>query len=60
MIRVDKEEIKRKFEEKIIKQKNVMIKQYEEMEKLEKLNKKENGNEININVNFNGNKINKK
>ena len=40
MIRVDKEEIKRKFEEKINKQKNVMIKQYEEMKKLEKLNKK--------------------
>ncbi len=58
MIRVDKEEIKRKFEVKINKQKNVMIKQYEEMEKLEKLNKKENENEININVDFNENKIN--
>ena len=60
MIRVDKEEIKRKFEEKINKQKNVMIKQYEEMKKLEKLNKKENENEININVDFNENKINNK
>ena len=55
MIRVDKEEIKRKFEEKMNKQKNVMIKQYEEMEKL---NQKENGNEININFDFNDNKIN--
>ena len=60
MIRVDKEEIKRKFEEKMNKQKNVMIKQYEEMEKLEKLNQKENGNEININFDFNDNKINNK
>ena len=59
MIRVDKEEIKRKFEEKMNKQKNVMIKQYEEMEKLEKLNQKENENknEININFDFNDNKI---
>lgn len=59
MIRVDKEEIKKKFEEKQKKQKNVMIKQYEEMKKLEELNneeKKENNNEININKNLDKNK----
>ena len=60
MIRVDKNEIKKKFEQKINKQKKIMIKQYEEMEKLEKINKKEKDhNEININVNFDDiNKIN--
>ena len=52
MLRVDKEEIKIKFEEKINKQKNVMIKQFEEMEKLEEKKKK---NEIsNENINKNG------
>ena len=52
MLRVDKEEIKKKFEEKINKQKNVMIKQFEEMEKLEEIKEK---NEIsNENINKNG------
>lgn len=61
MIRVDKEEIKKKFEEKINKQKNVMIKQFEEMEKLEELNKNEkneNNNELNINVNLDNSNLN--
>ena len=40
MLRVDKEEIKKKFEEKINKQKNIMIKQFEEMEKLEEIKEK--------------------
>ena len=54
MLRVDKEEIKKKFEEKINKQKNVMIKQFEEMEKLEEIKEK---NEItNENINKNGSK----
>ena len=59
MIRVDKEEIKKKFEEKLNKQKNVMIKQFKEMEKLEELNKKENNenNEINMNNNLDENKL---
>ena len=57
MIQVDKEEIKKKFEEKLNKQKNVMIKQYKEMEKLEELNKKQN-NEININFDIDENKLN--
>ena len=60
MIRVDKEEIKKKFEEKKIKQKNIMIKQFEEMEKLEEINKKEkdeNNNEININLKFDDKKL---
>ena len=57
MIQVDKEEIKKKFEEKLNKQKNVMIKQYKEMEKLEELNKKQN-NEININFDIDKNKLN--
>ena len=54
MLRVDKEEIKKKFEEKINKQKNIMIKQFEEMEKLEEIKEK---NEItNENINKNGSK----
>ena len=57
MIRVDKEEIKKKFEEKINKQKNCMIKQFEEMEKLEKMNNKED-KEIKINFDLNNGKIN--
>ena len=57
MIQVDKEEIKKKFEEKLNKQKNVMIKQYKEMEKLEELNKTQN-NEININFDIDENKLN--
>jgi len=55
MLRVDKEEIKKKFEEKINKQKNVMIKQFEEMEKLEEI--KEKSEEVpNKNINKNGSK----
>ena len=59
MVRVDKEEIKKKFEEKINKQKNVMIKQYKEMEKLEELNKKENNenDEVKMNGNFDENNL---
>ena len=59
MIRVDKEEIKKRFEEKINKQKNIMIKQFEEMEKLEDLNKKEN-KELNVNFDINDNSKNLK
>ena len=57
MIRVDKENIKKKREQKIDKQKNIMIKQFEEMEKLEKINKKDN-NKINDNLGFDNNKLN--
>ena len=65
MITVDKEEIKKKFEEKINKQKNCMIKQFEEMEKLEKINNKEkdNDNKINFDINNDNNdklNVNKK
>ena len=56
-IRVDKEEIKKKFEEKKIKQKNIMIKQFEEMEKLEEL-EKNNKNENIFNSNFEENRNN--
>jgi len=54
MLRVDKEEIKKKFEEKINKQKSVMIKQFEEMEKLEEI--KEKSEIPNENINKNGSK----
>ena len=56
MIRVDKENIKKIREQEIDKQKNIMIKQFEEMEKLEKINKKDN-NEINTNLDFDNNKL---
>ena len=56
MIRIDKDEKKKKIEMKLNKQKNNMIKQFNEMEKLEKLNDKSNFfSEINIDLN---NKIN--
>ena len=64
MIRVDKEEKKKKMEIELNKQKNNMIKQFSEMEKLEKLNNnKSNDNnnnfdEINITLNNNRNNIN--
>ena len=62
MIRVDKEEIKKKIEIKLNKQKNNMIKQFNEMEKIEKINNKNkndaNNNELNININLNVNNIN--
>ena len=52
MIRIDKEEKKKKYEMKLEKLKNNMNKQFSEMEKLEKLNNKDkNINEININLN---------
>lgn len=49
MIRVDKEELRIKREKELNKQKNNMIKQIDEMEKLEKLNKDKNL----VNINFN-------
>ena len=56
MIRIDKDEKKKIIEMKLNKQKNNMIKQFNEMEKLEKLNDKSNFfSEINIDLN---NKIN--
>jgi len=52
MIRVDKEEKKKKIENELNKQKNNMIKQFSEMEKLEKLNNVNNNfDEINIHLN---------
>ena len=52
MIRVDKEEKKKKIENELNKQKNNMIKQFSEMEKLEKLtNVNNNFDEINIHLN---------
>ena len=52
MIRVDKEEKKKKIEKELNKQKNNMIKQFSEMEKLEKLNNVNNNfDEINIHLN---------
>ena len=52
MIRIDKEEKKKKHEIALNKQKNNMIKQFAEMEKLEKLNEGQNNfGEININLN---------
>ena len=54
MIRVDKEEKKKKYEMELNKQKNNMIKQFSEMEKLEKLkNNNNNWDEIDINLNIN-------
>ena len=51
MIRVDKEEKKKKIENELNKQKNNMIKQFSEMEKLEKLNNVNNNfDEINIHL----------
>ena len=56
MIRIDKDEKKKIIKIKLNKQKNNMIKQFNEMEKLEKLNDKSNFfSEINIDLN---NKIN--
>ena len=56
MIRIDKDEKKKIIEMKLNKQKNNMIKQFNEMEKIEKLNDKSNFfSEINIDLN---NKIN--
>ena len=52
MVRVDKEEKKKKIENELNKQKNNMIKQFSEMEKLEKLNNVNNKfDEINIHLN---------
>ena len=52
MIRIDKDEKKKIIEMKLNKQKNNMIKQFNEMEKLEKLNDKSNFfSEINIDLN---------
>ena len=52
MVRVDKEEKKKKIENELNKQKNNMIKQFSEMEKLEKLNNVINKfDEINIHLN---------
>ena len=52
MVRVDKEEKKKKIENELNKQKNNMIKQFSEMEKLEKLNNVNNNfDEINIHLN---------
>ena len=64
MIRIDKDEKKKIIEMKLNKQKNNMIKQFNEMEKLEKLNDKSNFfSEINIDlnnkINENNNNINK-
>ena len=54
MIRVDKEEKKKKIEKELNKQKSNMIKQFNEMEKLEKLNNANNNfDEINIHLNNN-------
>ena len=52
MIRIDKEEQKKKYEMKLEKLKNNMNKQFSEMEKLEKLNNKDKKiDEINIDLN---------
>ena len=52
MVRVDKEEKKKKIENELNKQKNNMIKQFSEMEKLEKLNNVNSKfDEINIHLN---------
>ena len=64
MIRVDKDEKNKMIEMKLNKQRNNMLKQFQEMEKLEKLNDKNNNfGEININlnnkINFNNDNINK-
>ena len=59
MIRVDKEEIKSKIAQKKDKQKKVMIKQYEEMEKMENMHKRDK-NETNINLDFDNNNLNLK
>ena len=67
MIRVDKNEIKKKIQKDNIKQKELMIKQFKEMEKLEELNennKINNNKSINIGdediqINFNTEKLEK-
>jgi hypothetical protein len=52
MLRIDKEEMKKNIEIKLSNLKSNMIKQFSEMEKLEKLNNiNKNMNELNFNIN---------